>query len=402
MQLVSAVVVLLLTFVPCSARQVTVTLWISGGAEGILDGGRIAPGSLGLLSTLGERSEQEPWIDVGGTRHTPLLDSISSFRGPEAVVPGESLLRVTGQQFLYESPGHWVITNAGILPQFPDTKLPTKHTWEWTHADGGQVRLLSAWSDGLPLTVPADKLRPLQVLPAVETIRTSYLQPSSALQVLVMPEGTSGPEWSQMFPDADVVVEPPGGRSQVIEVADGERIRIRPGMHGRSVIRVWARWDTVTKTFAPPKAEVVWVSPCEYNEISLPEELAEQIRTFPEHELPPKTEMIWDPIFRSMKTPSTRPDAVRAQLVPQDEAWFLATVPASRWAEWKHVEGSGWRAVSASQTRSPRVALPAHVVAGRGKVDCPIRKDIHHGSVQGEWLSLTTRDLISRLETTTP
>jgi len=39
------------------------------------------------------------------------------------------------------------------------------------------------------------------------------------------------------------------------------------------------------------------------------------------------------------------------------------------------------------------VALPAWVAAGRGRWDCPIRRDLLSGVVEGEWTELTTRSL---------
>ena len=391
------IAVLLLLFIPAlaHARQVTVSFWVSGGAEGILDGGRVAPGWIGLLSQLGDRPQDEPWIDVGGTRHLDALQEIQSFRLPEAIVPGETLLRIKGFSFLEKFPAKWVVTNVGLLPQFPDQQLPLNPSWEWTHPDGGSLRVLSAWSDQLPLHVPSDRLRPLMVTPAMEGIRSMYIKPHDALEVLVIPEGEDGSVWSKTFPDADVVILPPGGAPRVIEVAKGNRIRVRPGMHGRSVIRVWAKWDTVEKTFSSPKAELVWVRQPDYAKIDLSEELSALIRELGSGDVLKDVDVIWMPEVKRMKTETTRPDGIRAQRVPQDDSWMIVQVPSAHWSEWKKVPGARWRWLSDSKPRSPRVALPARVVAGRGVWDCPIRQGILTGDVTGTWLPTTTRDLLN-------
>lgn len=341
-------------------------------------------------------------MDVGGTRHLSSLQQIRTLRLPEILIPGESLLRVQGVEGLTHAGPPWVVTNAGLLPQFPEAEFPVVPEWTWQYADGGSLRVLSVWSDQLPLRVPADFLRPVRVLPAVETIRARYLAPTDSLEVLVLPEAGDVQDWSRNFPDADVLIEPAGGAPQVVELSDGERIRVRPGTHGRSVIRVWARWDTVTRSFASPKAEIVWVSPCEYTGLDLPADLAESLRDLTGKTFPEGVNVFWEPEWRKQDQPSHRPDAVRAQRMPADERWMVAEVPASRWTVWREVEGERWSRLGTTESRSPRVALPASAVAGRGRWDCPVRQDLLNGTVRGDWLELTTRDLIPRLETTTP
>lgn len=379
-----------------TAREVTVSLWISGGAEGLLDGGRVAPGWLGLLSKLGDRPQEEPWVEVGGSRHLETLADIGGVRMPEAVIPGESLLRVKGVQLLEASGIPWVISNAGILPQFPDAVLPVDRAWTWRHPDGGRIRVQGLMSDTAPLRVPADRLRPLQILPSTETARTSYLNQHApgVLEVLVLPEDADGAEGSRRFPDADIVVEFPTGAAAVVEVGKGKRLRVRPGRFGRSVIRAWAKWDTVTKTFSTPKAEVVWIPECDYTRIEVPAELAEILRSLEPRVPLAEVDVIWEPGLKRVEVPTLRPDSIRAQRVPEDDAWLLVEVPAAQWAEWAKVDGAGWTWIREAKPRTPRVLLPATVAAGRGDWDCPIRQDLLKGRVRGEWLEATTRDFL--------
>jgi hypothetical protein len=392
-------------FIGCqslTAREVTVTFWISGGAEGLLDGGRIAPGWLGLLSQLGDRPEEEIWIDVGGTRHLPELSRMESLRIPDAIVPGESLLRIEGAGFIQSAPH--LGTNLGILPQFPEAERGFQSVITTRHPDGGELRILGLLSEQAPLRIPAAKLRPLRVLPVTQTLRDVFTQDPSpgGLTIVVLPERMSGSEASMLFPDAQVLVEQPGGAAQVIEVANGARLRVRPGRHGRSVIRVWARWNTVTKTFSAPKAEVVWVQPADYQKLILPDALIAALRDPVTFHPSAVAEVWWEPEVESMKEPSRRPDAVRAQRIPEDDVWMLAEVPADRWRVWRQVAGERWTTELERMPRSPRVAFPAGVAAGRGDWSCPIRQDILNGTVQMEELEHTLRDGVAVSESPVP
>ena len=380
---------------PLAAREVTVTFWISGGAEGILDGGRTAPGWLGLISELGKRPDEEAWIDVGGTRHFPQLAEIGGQRVPEVIVPGEALLRLEGASFIQSPP--YLATNLGLLPQFPLAERGFQSVIHHRHPDGGSLRILGLVSEQAPLRIPATNLRPLQVLPVQATLRDLFTTQSAkgTLTVVVLPEGFNGSEASKLFPDAQVVVEPAGGKAQVVDVAEGSRIRVRPGRHGRSIIRVWARWNTVSKTFSAPKAEVVWVNPAEYEGLTLPASLIALLRNTIVFSPSQVADVWWNPSQRPMKEPTRRPDAIRAQRLPEDDAWRVAEVPMDRWREWKQVEGARWTTDLQDVPRSPRVAFPAFIAAGRGNWECPIRQDLVNGVVLAEELDHTLRDTVA-------
>jgi hypothetical protein len=321
---------------------------------------------------------------------------MEGIRLPEAVVPDESLLRLKGFTFLETSRSPWVISNATILPQFPAVSLPVERDWTWAHPDGGTVRVQGLMSDTAPLRIPADRLRPLQILPSTETARTSYLNQHAhgVLEVLVLPEDADGAEGSRRFPDADIVVEPPTGTAAVVEVGQGRRLRVRPGRFGRSVIRAWAKWDTVTRTFSSPKAEVVWIPACDYTRIEVPADLTESIRKLEPGFPINGVDVMWEPDLETVEVPTLRPDGIRAQRVPEDDAWMRVKVPAGQWREWAAVEGARWTWIGDAGSRSPRVLLPARVAAGRGDWDCPIRQDILKGRVRGKWLEATTRDFL--------
>jgi hypothetical protein len=161
------------------------------------------------------------------------------------------------------------------------------------------------------------------------------------------------------------------------------------------VIRVGVRWNTVSKTFSSPRAEVVWIAPSDYTRISVPEALMEGIRRLEDGDPFPNVDVMWSPEFERLEVSTLRPDGIRAQRVPEDDAWMLAGVSTTRWREWASVKGAQWTWLREdADSGSLRVALPAWVVAVRGDWSCPIRQDILKGTVTGTWPGVTTRDLL--------
>ncbi|GEM_PF-1465807 len=263
-------------------RVVTATVWISGGSDGIVYGGEDLPGWLGLMSHIQENGPEDCWLEVGGTRDWTELTNVGKGRLPEAVVPSEFMLQRYGQE-LFQQEVPWTLSNLNVLPQFPKQDIPVPASREWKHPDGFSIRMMGLLSGKAPLRIPPSQLRPLRVMDPARHLQQSWVRnppASNACHVVVLPEKTDVKELSHQLPEAMVLVEPVGGRPQVVELEKGARLRVRPGEFGRALIRVDIKWDTVRKTFLNPRAEVVWVREPNLERFELPPSLVERVRPY--------------------------------------------------------------------------------------------------------------------------
>ncbi len=271
------------------ARILPLTLWVSGGCEGILTAGGDAPGWLGVSRHITAQDPKGFWLDVGGTADAALLMEIGGLARPDAVVPSEATLRFQTAGRLAAAPLPYTALNLAMLPQFPSTDVPVPAFREVEQADELGFRFIGLLSDGAPLRVPPVCLRPLQVLPpetALRAHRIAHPTPDRRIPVVVIPEQADGAAWSRRFPGIPVLVEFPSGRPEVIEMSDGAQLRVRPGRHGRAVIRVTLRWDTVRGAFLPPQADIEWVRRPDLEALDLPAEAVQRLRPLPAEALP--------------------------------------------------------------------------------------------------------------------
>jgi len=301
------------------------------------------------------------------------------------------------------------VLNGRGLPQFPEWEPPFPASRDWRHPDGLGVRIWGVLSDRAPLRVPPDRLRPLRVDPALERVRRALLEEPAddeTLQVLVLPEDADGSEWSDRVPEVPVLVEHAGGRPAVVPVHGGRQLRVRPGMHGRAVIRVWVSWDTVDQRFGEPKGEVVWVYPPNLERLDVPGEIESRLRGLKTPEvrelreaLLARAEVAWMPEGSGAVPDNRIPDGRRAELVSRDHVWMRLNANASEVRAWASMAlpGGVWIEREGAGRGDLEVLVPASVAAGAGGDAMPIRRwmDAHPWAV--EFAGFSTRDLLCPL-----
>lgn len=394
---------ILLLALATPAREVGITLWISGGMEGVMMGDRASPGYLSAISKLMKEDPESFWIDVGGTADWDCLSGIEGVKLPDAVVPRETGLRLYGTSFLQESRIPWTCLNVAALPQFPESEPDFPPFKMWEQVDGARIRVLGLLADEAPLRVPSAKLHPLQVRPAVPSLRnflTGHPVDPSVFSVLVLPEQGSPADWSRLAPDFAVVIAPPSTRPQVVEVRDGKQLRVTPGLHGRTLIRVQLYWDTVERRFRDPKAEVVWMRLADVEALDLPVCAVRRLRPVaagsPEkllESLLDHADAVWFADGISGPGDSRLPDAQRVAMVPEDDAWLRVTLEAADWRRWRDLPDSKWRTRGAVSGSEIRVLLSARVAAGEGEWHSTIRRDLVERDLLQEWMPFTTREV---------
>lgn len=385
------------------ARTVRLTLWVSGGSNGVLLGGDPAPGWLGVAEHIRNQPDEGAWIDAGGTFDWSCLSSIPRLRLPDAMVPGEETLRLRGVGAL-EDVGSWTLLNAAVLPQFPESELSAATSRVWRQEDGVGWRMLGLLSDKAPLRVPPERLRPLRVTDALETLRSFLLKHSaegSTATALVVPEGEDPAEWSRRTPDIPVLIEPAGTWPDIVAAHGGRQIRVRPARFGRAVIRVWMNWDTVERRFGDPKAEVEWVRTPDLEKLELPDCAERRLRPLvdppesdPETALLSRADLVLLPTETGDPAESTLIDALRVAAAPVDHAWLRVEVAAATLEAWRDLDlpGFAWRGDAASSgTRT--VLMPDVAAAGAGGAARPVREALDGGGFEPVWMEFTTRDL---------
>lgn len=389
------------------ARPVEITLWISGGCNQILTAGREAPGLLGVYEHLRQRDPDGYWIDVGGSLDWPQLPGL---RRPDAVIPGTEFLRVAGPSPLLREDLPWSLLNAAGLPQYPPVDVQNLHSSRINHPDGPQLLVHGLLPANTPLLVPPARLRPLRILNPQDSVRESlpaWRAVPSGFSILILPEDDDAAGWSRAFQEIPLLVEPPSGPPAVIPLDQGQRLRVRPAAHGRAVIRVTLVWDTVSREFRPPLAEIEWVqapslrvelpAPARgrLRPLSRPPEVAAVLRQFPEVVLQRTgATLALVPELASANIPHpSLPESWKATLVPVNDGWTVLTLPheTARNLARQEVPGHQW----AGEVRSPTLlAVPNRVLAGEGGKFLHIRTllDSHnhpHLLVDG-----TTRDFL--------
>ncbi|MEX2605835.1 MAG: hypothetical protein WD708_00680 [Kiritimatiellia bacterium] len=394
---------ILLLPLAASAREIGITLWISGGMEGILMGDRASPGYLSAVSKLMKEDPEACWIDVGGTGDWDCLEKITGMKLPDMVMPRETGLRLYGTSFLQDSGIPWTCLNVGALPQYPDQDPAFPAFRMWEQEDGARIRVTGLLADEGPLRVPFSKLHPYQVLPSVPRLReflTELPPEASVFSVLALPEQGEPAEWSRLAPDFPLLIAPPSTRPRVVEVRDGKQLRVTPGLHGRTLIRVQLYWDTVERRFRDPKAEIVWMRLADVEAMELPDCVVRRLRPVdagsPEkllESLLEHADAVWFPDGISEPGDSRLPDAQRAAMVPEDDAWLRVTLEAADWRRWRDVPESRWKWRDEPSGSEVRILLPARVAAGEGKWDSPIRRDLVERDLLRDWMGFSTREL---------
>ncbi|MDA3875416.1 MAG: hypothetical protein PF795_15825 [Kiritimatiellae bacterium] len=385
------------------AREVGITLWISGGMDGVMMGDRASPGYLSAISKLMKEDPEACWIDVGGTSDWECLNRIEDVKLPDMVIPRETGLRMHGASFLQDSGIPWTCLNVAALPQFPDQEPEFPPDRGWEQADGARIRVVGLLADGAPLRVPSAKLHPFQVLPSIPSLRdflTEQPIEPSMLSVLALPEQGDPTEWSRLAPDFAVLIAPPSTRPQVVTLRDGKQLRVTPGLHGRALIRVQLYWDTVERRFRDPKAEVVWMRLADVEALDLPECVVRRLRPVdagsPEkllESLLEHADAVWFPDETSEPGDSRLPDAQRVAMVPEDDAWLRVSLEDADWRRWRDLPDAKWRWMGEVSGSEVRVLLPARVAAGEGDWQSTIRRELVEREFQQEWMPFSTREL---------
>lgn len=402
MRLPVTLMVLLLSL-NASAREVGITLWISGGMEGVMMGDRASPGYLSAISKLMKEDPESCWIDVGGTADWECLRKIADVKLPDAVIPREAGLRLYGTSFLQDSRIPWTCLNVAGLPQFPGIGPDFPPFKLWEQADGARIRATGLLADEAPLRVPPSKLRPFQVRPSIPSLRDFLTQQPiepSVLSVLALPEQGDPSEWSRLAPDFAVLIAPPSTRPQVVALRDRKQLRVTPGLHGRALIRVQLYWDTVESRFRDPKAEVVWMRLADVEALDLPECAVRRLRPVeagsPEtllESLLDHADAVWFPDGISGPGDSRLPDAQRAAMVPEDDAWLRVTLESADWRRWRDLPESKWKSQGEVSGSEIRVLIPARVAAGEGDWQSPILRELADRDFLQEWMTFTTREI---------
>jgi len=377
------------------AREVRVTLWISGGMEGLIAGEQANPGFMAVAQQVARTQGSTLWLDVGGTRDWGCLQAIPGLPLPDAVVPTEAAWRLRGPDGLHSTAEPLTLANVIPLPQFPEAEVPFPALLDWEQPDGVRVRVIGALSESAGLRIPLPLREPWALLAAREAVRSLVLEnPFSpdTLGVLVIPEGEDVREWSNTMPDFPVLVTQPSAPARVISLDDGKRLRVTPGRGGRSVIRVEVFWDTVRREFRDPVGEVVWVQPADIEALELPDCATERLRILSGGEtvsavnrLLTEADAVWARGLSREVTLRGRPDARRAELVPEADAWLSVRLDRSTWRRWREADPAAWRTGAGAGGGATRVLVPARIAAGDGDWYSVIRQDLLSGELAAEW-----------------
>lgn len=398
--------VLLVLFFRLNAREIDIRLWISGGMQGLIIGNRECPGWLSVSRQLALEDPEACWIQLGAP---PLTDQIEGLKIPDAVIPIEADFRLKGLSTLEALPGPLSLLNVTNLPQFPDYRPAFASLQIWRQADGIEVHVFGLLSDQAPLRIPPDRLRPLQVTPALAAIRqylTEHPLPENAFPVLVLPEDADPSEWSAWVPEFPLLIQPAGAQAKSIEVRNGSQLRVQPARFGRALVRVQVYWDTVERRFRAPTAEVVWVKPPDLHGLDLPEEILKRLRPLENRPSPDWRENLMQygdaallPEEQARQIDSMLPDAQRVSVFPEDHAWLGVPVNKDIWNRWKAAwPGPYMEDLPEGHRGEIKVLLPGHIAAGNGDGHSVIRKDLETLNLQTEWLPFTSRDLILPIE----
>ncbi len=402
------------------ARPVRVTLWISGGASGVLTAGREAPGMLGLLRHWREVEDGGFWLEVGGS---PDYAKLAANGRPDVLVPNAESLRIGGFAMIAQAEMPWTFLNAGILPQYPEEKLPGGRSMRLVHSDGPKIHVHGLLDESLPLRVPPQQLRPLQIHDPREALRARLPEiraEAGVFQALVLPEDAQGGDWSREFPDFPLLIEHPGPMAEVYSLEDGTRLRVRPGRHGRTVVRVDLTWDTVTQRFGPPVAEVVWVRAMGTDGLEVPEAFRSRLRAM--HPAPDPGAWASDREFEAAFSraalragagdlalvPRLRrkeiaypelPEVWRTAWVEEDDVWVRVRVPAQIARGWRdtEIEGASWWGRIPGGDGEASVLLPGRLAAGDRGETWHLREVLDHPEHDVEILDWTLRDLLPTL-----
>lgn len=389
------------------ARVVVETLWVSGGAEGVLMGGETLPGWLGVARHIDRQAPDAWWIDLDGTRDWDPLRQVGGLRLPDATVPSPQLFRLWGDELLHR-PVPWTLLNITPLPQFPDHPIPTPPFRQWTSPHGFDLRFTALLPQNAPLLIPPHSLRPLKVLPPKTSLReflASDPAPAKRFTVVALPPDADGGDWSRAFPDVPILIEPAGARPDVIPLDDGRRLRIRPGLHGRAVVRVDIRWDTVARQFRKPHASVEWVRSPDLEALDFPPALIPRLRPLPPSTKPtPLAEALAAYANRRLvpeQEPSPTPpagplpDARRAAAAPADTVWTRWRLTPSERAALQRLDIPA-RLETLADGASEAVLIPSRLAAGDGGNErwIPLRRFLDELDLQPDTLPLTSRELV--------
>lgn len=393
---------LFLCALTASARSVQLTLWVSGDTGGILPAGREAPGHPGVIAHIQRQAPDGYWIDVGGGM---LPDAPASLRNPDVHIPGLELLQTRGQSVFENSPLPWTLLNIGVLPQYPEAEVPIPPLRQLRHPDGPEITVLGLLPADTPRRVPPPLLRPLRILPPEVSLQNilAELRASAALPVLALPEGADPSTWSRTFPDIPLFIEPASANPAVIPLDNGRRYRIRPGTHGRAVIRVSLTWDTVQREYTNLFAEVEWVRPPDQNPPDLPPDLTRRLRLLPEAPTPAdlraafiqrllergQADMALIPKLSTRPPPYPQsPESWRVHLFPRDVTWMLVHTDAETLRNWiRHdLPGHEW---IGPRTAATRILLPAPLAAAP-----PFRDGLNTSRPPATPTPFTARDLL--------
>lgn len=383
------------------ARPIQMTLWISGGTGDLLTAGREAPGHLGVAAHLQRHDPEGYWIDVGGgsLSATQVLP-----RMPEAIVPDLERLQSGGQAVFSESPLPWTLLNAGILPQYPEAALPFPRLRSIQHPDGPMITVLGLLPADTPRRVPPSLLRPLRILCPDESLMAilAELRTRPALPVLALPEGADAAEWSRRHPDIPLMIEAASPNPAVTALDNGRRFRVRPGIHGRAVIRVSLTWDTLQQTFTHLHAEVEWVNPPQSLPGDLPPELSRRLRTLPEvpdintlrKDYPEsllreaQADLVLMPRLTQRLPPHPQsPESWRVHIFPRDFAWIQVHAEPETLRHWLQRDLPGYEWIGARRGAT-RILLPASAAAG------PLRTGVDSSRTPATIPPFTARSLL--------
>lgn len=361
---------------PVQSRPVHLTLWVSSGSHHLLTAGREAPGILGVWQHRLRAQDPGIWLEIQSSGE---LAALQLPQPPDILVPGLELLNATRGPDLPDT-APWTLLNLGILPQYPpDTPLPPPERL-WQHPDGPTLRFVGLLPAQTPKEVPPALLRPWHIHDPHARLLAQlprWRREPERLTVVVLPEGETAADWSRAFPEIPLWIEPAQGAPAVIPLEDG-RLRVRPAAHGRAVIRVSLVWDTVTRRFSPPQAEIEWVQVPDFSAHPLPRDLSARVRLL--RSAPDPAALLSQLQARlreasaadALLLPEVRPqppalpyvpDAWRVQFFPRDDGMQLVHLSPEAARELSRLSLPGYHWVG-NRTGAASFLLPNRIAAG--------------------------------------
>ncbi|GEM_PF-4820266 len=384
------------------ARPIQVHLWISGGLEDLLYASEKAPGWLAVMAHL--EKEEGFWLDHGG--HPPPAGIPSSLPRPDAAAPHLDVIQASGLKTLQADSYPLTLLNLKALPQFPGTSSALPSEIRLSHPDGPEICIQALLHPQAGRQLLPQALQPWQVTDPLPMLAKHAPGSGKEFPVLMLAEGASAREASRNFPGFPLMIEAPGATPAIQELDQGKRLRVRPARHGRALIHVELTWDSVTRSYATPEAEIVWLRTPALEELEVPKELFPQLRPCPPptQQLSQRLQGQSDLILLPKKNrPLPRnpglPHALRLHLAPENRVWVKLECPVTPLRSLRNLPSEEWQWLGEMPGAGLcSVILPADLLAGAAHGGFSAREILSHPDSRIEVLELRSRDWLLPLE----